>query len=198
MKRIIILFIFAFIGFNSFASSAAQNADLDSTEIIEAPNNNQKASLETYHLIQEIIQANTSKEDSRTEIIKLRLKTQDEKIKTLEKEIEKLRTPKDDNTSPIILSAVSVIVTALGVLIAILSIFGYSNIKSEAVKSSKETAKATISEVAERGLQEATEASLIILIEEGRFDEIIKNAVANIAYRGISIPDGLTDEEQNP
>lgn len=195
MKTLLPLF-FALVGFNSFAfagSIAPAPEERSATEI--ASKDTQSTSLETYRLIQDIVQASIPK-DSRAEVLELRLKAQDEKIKALEKEIVKLSGPDDISAPSLVLAAVSVIITVLGVLIAILSIFGYTNIRDESVKSAKLTAEETIAEVARLGLQDATETSLIKLIEEGRFDEIIKHAVASIAYRGISIPDGLADEEQ--
>lgn len=176
------------------APSSAEKTVL--TPVMSDTGSNQHTVLETYHLIQEIVRASIPKQDRTNEMLELRLQAQDERIKSLERELTKLSNPDGNNTPSVVLAAVSVIITVLGVLIAILSIFGYTNIKNESIKSSQETAKATIAEIAEEGLEEATENSLIKLITKGRFDEIIQNAVANISYRGISIPDGLADEEK--
>lgn len=181
---------------NMAFSEPGRAEDTAVAPLMNAAASSQYAVLETYHLIQEIVRASSPKQDHTNEILELRLQAQDEKIKSLEREIAKLSNPEGNNTPSVVLAAVSVIITVLGVLIAILSIFGYTNIKNESIKSSQETAKATIAEIAEKSLQEATEKSLIKLIEKGRFDEIIQDSVSNISYRGISIPDGLEEEEK--
>lgn len=150
--------------------------------------------LETYHLIQEIVKSSLPAENPSIEILKSKLEAQAEQIKSLEKEIKEFEKPAENSTSTIVLACVSVIITVLGVLIAIATIFGYNNIKKEAIGSAQSTAQATIQASAHVWLQEATEKNIIALIEEGRFDAIIQNAVANIEYRGISIPDGIDDE----
>lgn len=154
------------------------------------------AALEAYHLVQEVVRNSVPSQEKIIEAVELRILAQEEKIRSLEREISRLNSAGAINTSSVVLAAVSVIITVLGVLIAILSIFGYKNIKSESVKSSREAAMNAISEVARNGLKEATEKSIVDLIEDGRFDKIITNAVANIAYRGISMPDGLAEENQ--
>jgi hypothetical protein len=153
--------------------------------------------LETYHLIQEIVKANIPNIDYKNEILDSKIKTQDEKIKSLEKEIKQLKAPSNDYTATTVLASVSVIITVLGVLIAIISIFGYKNIKEDAIKDARKTAKETIEASAEKGILEATEKSIIKLMNERRFDGIFQDAVEKIAYRGISIPDDIPNEEKD-
>lgn len=152
--------------------------------------------LETYQLVREMVNASLPKESPLVSKVVMKLEFQEEKIKLLERKVHQLEVPQDNDAAAIVLTAVSVIVTVLGVLIAILSIIGYSNLKKEAIKSSQQTAQETIDKRVEEGLRDATEKSIIKLIEQGRFDEIIQNAIANIEYRGISIPDGIPDEEK--
>lgn len=170
------------------AISSREDKDLSNKE--NPPPN----SLETYHLIQEIVKSSLPAENPSIEILKSKIEAQAEKINSLEKEIKEFEKPSESSTSTIVLACVSVIITVLGVLIAIVTIFGYANIKKEAIGSAQNAAQSIIQASAHIWLQEATEKNIIALIEEGRFDAIIQNAVANIEYRGISIPDGIDDE----
>ncbi len=153
--------------------------------------------LKDYLLIQEIVQSMTPKADSSTRDLALEVKLQAEKIKNLEKEVSELRKPADNNVATLLLSAVSVIITVLGVLIAILAILGYRNIKNEAIKDARKTAKETVEVVAKEEIPRATEENIIKLIEENRFDRLIQNAVENIVYRDTSMPDEVADEERS-
>ncbi|WP_041931560.1 hypothetical protein [Pseudomonas poae] len=153
--------------------------------------------LKDYLLIQEIVQSMTPKADSSTGDLALEVKLQAEKIKNLEKELSELRKPDDNSVATLLLSAVSVIITVLGVLIAILAILGYRNIKNEAIKDARKTAKETVKIVAKEEIPRATEDNIIKLIEENRFDRLIQNAVENIVYRDTSMPDEVADEERS-
>ncbi|MDX9675247.1 hypothetical protein [Pseudomonas zeae] len=153
--------------------------------------------LKDYFLIQEIVQSMTPKADSSTRDLALEVKLQAEKIKNLEKEVSELRKPDDNSMATLLLSAVSVIITVLGVLIAILAILGYRNIKNEAIKDARKTAKETVKIVAKEEIPRATEENIIKLIEENRFDRLIQNAVENIVYRDTSMSDEVADEERS-
>ncbi|WP_053148721.1 hypothetical protein [Pseudomonas sp. P97.38] len=176
-------------------------AETSSTEIKEQ--NQEELSLtnhnnlKDYLLIQEIVQSMTPKADSSTRDLALEVKLQAEKIKNLEKEVSELRKPDDNSVATLLLSAVSVIITVLGVLIAILAILGYRNIKNEAIKDARKTAKETVKIVAKEEIPRATEENIIKLIEENRFDRLIQNAVENIVYRDTSMSDEVADEERS-
>lgn len=166
--------------------------------------------LETYHLIQEIFNDKISSSENKARQLETKLLEQEEKSKKLELKITEqeaqiielkraISTPPDSQesfTTTVVLAAVTVIVTVLGVLMAILSIFGYTNIKKESVKASQETAQETINSIAKEGLLQATENSLLTLLEKGRFDEIIQNSISLIEYRGISVESDFLDEEE--
>lgn len=166
--------------------------------------------LETYHLIQEIFNDKISSSNGKARELELKIIEQAEKTKKLElKALEQeaiindlkraANTPPEIQgsvTATIVLAAVAVIITVLGVLIAILSIFGYTNIKQESIKSSQETALSTVNSIAKEGLLQATETSLLTLMEKGRFDEIIQSSISSIAYRGISVKSDFLEEEE--
>ncbi|EGR1868734.1 hypothetical protein D3N24_14975 [Vibrio vulnificus] len=88
----------------------------------------------------------------------------------------------------ILLASVSAIVTTLGVVIAIGSIFGYKKImdssRGEAERVAKEEAnKVAKEEVAER-------------IERGEFNSLVIEAVDRVAFGNINSNDELDDEER--
>ncbi|MEA1030709.1 hypothetical protein T3A99_19270 [Pseudomonas sp. N-137] len=151
---------------------------------------------ELIKLITSTAQESTEKSIRDISKLELEIRVQTEKIKHLEKEVISLKKPEDTSSATLVLAAVSVIITVLGVLIAILSILGYSNIKKEAKKDARTTAKATVELITKIELPAATERNIIKLIEENRFDKLIQNAVENVVYRGIYMPDDIADEER--
>lgn len=117
-------------------------------------------------------------------------------LNALEKQISETQKPPDTNTTTLVLACVSVLITVLGVVVAILSIFGYTNIKDEAAKNARIAAQDTVEKITKAELPAQTEKNIIQLIENNRFDNIIQNAVENIVYRGISLPEETTDGEE--
>jgi len=168
------------LAFITFSGSAVYGKEISKEASIEVHDG-----MDFYRAIQDAVNAGISKDQKSSEILELKFQLQADKIEKLEREIEWLKGKPESNTASTVLAAASVIITALGVLIAILSILGYSNIKKEAVKTSRDTAKETVSSIAGVELMDATEKNIIVLMENGRFDEIIQNAVASITYRGI-------------
>lgn len=198
--RISICSILILLCFCTTASAKEENKQIKESIVQDVKNNPNitTSNLETYHLIQEILNDKLSNNNRNTTELELKIKAQEHRIKTLEKQISTDTKTDDGITTTIVLASVTVVVTVLGVLMAILSIFGYTNIKQEATKASKETALSTVKAIAEEGLLQATERSILSLIEKGRFDEIIQNSISSIEYRGISIDnDPLDEEDQN-
>lgn len=197
-NRINAYLILALLCCCTIATAATDNKPIkDSSE--QSKSNNPEIStsnLEAYHLIQEIINDKLSSSNRNTKELELKIKEQEYRIAALERAAIKGTPPEEGFTTTVVLAAVSVGVTVLGVLMAILSIFGYTNIRQEATKASKETALSTVNAIAEEGLLQATERSILVLIEKGRFDEIIQNSISSIEYRGISIDKDLLDEEE--
>ena len=99
----------------------------------------------------------------------------------------------------IILAAVAVLVTILGVCLAIFSFFGYRNIMTSAqsIATEKASEKATevATDVANNITPDATKQVLIRLIEDGKFNQIIRNEVETVTYRGIAFQDNNEDIE---
>ncbi len=185
----------------SFQASKAISAVLESgaERQVEIANDSGATSSKPssdYLALQEFAQAAASKAESDAQKLSFEIRLQDEKIKNLEKNISELRKPDENSVATLLLSAVSVIITVLGVLVAILAILGYRNIKNEAIKDARKTAKETVKVVTREELPKATEDNIVKLIEENRFDKLIQSAVENIVYRDTSIPDDPSDGEQ--
>jgi len=194
LATLILALIFSLYAIKTLAETSNTETKEKNQEESSLTNHN---NLKDYLLIQEIVQSMTPKADSSTRDLALEVKLQAEKIKNLEKEVSELRKPDDNSVATLLLSAVSVIITVLGVLIAILAILGYRNIKNEAIKDARKTAKETVEIVAKEEIPRATEENIIKLIEENRFDRLIQNAVENIVYRDTSMPDEVADEERS-
>ena len=194
LATMILALIMSLYAIKTLAETSNTETKEQSQEELSLTNHN---NLKDYLLIQEIVQSMSPKADSSTRDLALEVKLQAEKIKNLEKEVSELRKPDDNSVATLLLSAVSVIITVLGVLIAILAILGYRNIKNEAIKDARKTAKETVKIVAKEEIPRATEENIIKLIEENRFDRLIQNAVENIVYRDTSMPDEVADEERS-
>ncbi|MFG1483488.1 hypothetical protein ABMA79_09610 [Halobacteriovorax sp. HFRX-2_2] len=80
------------------------------------------------------------------------------------------------------LSAVSVVVTALGVIIAILAFWGFHNIKKSAIEAAKDASV----ESSGRKLEEA--------IIQGRFNNIINSAINYVAFKDVMSDDESEDD----
>ncbi|WP_439863480.1 hypothetical protein [Pseudomonas antarctica] len=194
LATMILALIVSLYAIKTLAETPSTETKKQSQEELSLKNHN---NLKDYILIQEIVQSMSPKADSSTRDLALEVKLQAEKIKNIEKEVSELKKPDDNSVATLLLSAVSVIITVLGVLIAILAILGYRNIKNEAIKDARKTAKETVKIVAKEEIPRATEENIIKLIEENRFDRLIQNAVENIVYRDTSMPDEVADEERS-
>lgn len=121
------------------------------------------------------------------------IESQKEKIASLENKLDNGIT--FSVWSGIVLSSASVIVTVVGVLIALLSFIGYRQIKEATERSAntmaEEVAKKIAEQVAMNRTPIETQKALISLIDDHKFDEIIQSSVEKIIYRGI----GNTDED---
>ncbi|MFL4368772.1 hypothetical protein [Enterobacter asburiae] len=119
---------------------------------------------------------------------------QQQKINELEIKVNKLDNSGGMNFAVwtgILLAAVAIILTALGVVMAIFSFLGYKKIMNSvhdiATSISENVAKEVAKEIAEDLTPGVTEGVLIKLFEEKRFDKVINQAVEKIIYRGIQL-----------
>lgn len=96
----------------------------------------------------------------------------------------------------ILLASITVILTVLGIAMAIFSFFGYKKIMSSAkdVATSISTTEAT--KITKSLAPTVTKNVLLKLIDEGKFDEIIENAVEEVTYRGIQFSPEETNQDE--
>jgi len=85
-----------------------------------------------------------------------------------------------------LLACVAVIVTVLGVGIALLAFWGYRNIKTASVDAS---VKNSITQ---------SEAALTLAIGNGDFNDVINSAVERAVYRGILSTEDFPDNPEEP
>jgi len=99
---------------------------------------------------------------------------------------ERQQTQKyESNWLSYLLASVAIIITALGVGIALLAFWGYKNIKGAAVEDSIQKSK------------EASESFIENAIEEGKFSDLISKAVDRVIYRDILSRDDFPESENN-
>ena len=139
----------------------------------------------------DLIQENfiSTEEESAAETSR-RLDEYAQKIQELKSQIETLEKPDRFDLSAILLTAVAVIVTVLGVILAIISFYGYRNIKKIAEKVARKAAQKTVRAL----LEETTVETIGKLLDEGKFDKLIAMTVETVAYRGVGDND-LFDNE---
>lgn len=122
------------------------------------------------------------------QLIALKNQSQLEKIERLTKKLDSIeeKLPLENESTGfdvwlgLVLACVALIVTGLGVIIALLAFFGYSNIKKTA----------TIAAV------KKSEFLLEKAIQEGQFNEVIYSAVERAVYRDILSEDDFPEEEE--
>ena len=148
-----------------------------------------KEAIELYEVLGRLVQIDNDRSKAGVELLEAQIKLQSEQIELLKAELAKLRVPENHDLTAIILTGVAVIVTTLGVLIAILSIYGYRNIKTDSMKNARAAAIDTVSKIT----PEEISKSLQNLMEGKGFNKLISDAVEKAAYRGIN----LDDEDEN-
>lgn len=99
--------------------------------------------------------------------------------------------------SGILLTSVAVILTALGIVMAIFSFFGYKKMINSAKESATKISTEKASEVTEKLAPEVTESVLLKLMDQGNFDTLILEAVQKVTYRGIAFSSGDMLEGSN-
>ncbi len=92
--------------------------------------------------------------------------------------------------SGILLTSVAVILTALGIVMAVFSFFGYKKMINGAKEAATRISTEKASEVTEELVPNITETVLLKLLEEGNFDDLIFEGIEKVAYRGIEFSGG--------
>ncbi|WP_235810702.1 hypothetical protein [Siccibacter turicensis] len=97
----------------------------------------------------------------------------------------------------ILLTSVAVILTILGIVMALFSFLGYKKMIASAKIAAERISTKKASEVTERLAPSVTESVLLKLINEGNFDALIFDAVQKVTYRGTAFSSGDLLEENN-
>lgn len=126
---------------------------------------------------------------------------QNQQILHMQEKIDKLEGSSGLNFAVwtgILLTSVAVILTALGIVMALFSFFGYKKMIKSAEDAATKISTEKASEVTEKLAPEVTESVLLKLINQGNFDALIFDAVQKVTYRGIAFSSGdlLEDNKQ--
>ncbi|RJE56911.1 hypothetical protein AMS70_03265 [Acinetobacter sp. JS678] len=179
------IYIFLILFFSSLTNSYADEAKL--------PLSNTSSSNHGLYSVEKNKLENLNKEELLSIILK-----QDKSIDDINKKYESLKlelaNQKETNSNlefpvwiSIVLGCVAVLVTVLGVIVAILSIFGYQKIKDSATKIAEEktleTATTVAKDVVNDQLQGIASTEVARLIAEGELREELERAVDMILRR---------------
>lgn len=124
---------------------------------------------------------------------------QKKQIQYMQEKLEKLENSSGLNFAVwtgIVLASVAVILTALGIVMALFSFVGYKKMINSAKDAAERISTDKASEVTEKLAPVVTESVLLKLLDKGNFDAIIFEAVQKVTYRGIefSFGDMLNDD----
>lgn len=126
---------------------------------------------------------------------------QKQQIHSMQDKIDKLENSSGLNFAVwtgILLASVAVILTVLGIVMALFSFLGYKKMINSAQDAATKISTEKATEVTERLAPVVTESVLIKLIDKGNFDAVIFSAVQKVTYRGIEFSSGdmLEDNKQ--
>lgn len=95
----------------------------------------------------------------------------------------------------ILLTSVAVILTVLGIVMALFSFLGYKKMIKSAQDAAERISVSKATEVSERLAPGVTESVLLKLMDQGNFDALIFESVQKVTYRGIAFASGDMLEE---
>ncbi|EJO45438.1 hypothetical protein [Enterobacter sp. SST3] len=126
---------------------------------------------------------------------------QKKQIQSMQDKIDKLENSSGLNFAVwtgILLASVAVILTVLGIVMALFSFLGYKKMINSAQDAATKISTEKASEVTEKLAPVVTESVLLKLIDQGNFDAVIFSAVQKVTYRGIEFSSGdmLEDNKQ--
>lgn len=125
------------------------------------------------------------------------ISSQQNKIEALDAKLNSVKVDDGMNFAiwtGILLASVAIILTVLGIVMALFSFFGYKKIKNSVPVLATNTSTVVATSVAEKLAPIVTEKVLVKLLEDGSFDKVINDAVANVTFRGIGYSSGELSE----
>ncbi|GJL43870.1 hypothetical protein ACRCMW_08745 [Enterobacter chengduensis] len=150
---------------------------------------------------EEKVNQNQELQNQKLLVLNTLISDQKQQIHSMQDKIDKLENSSGLNFAVwtgILLTSVAVILTVLGIVMALFSFLGYKKMINSAQEAAKKISTEKAAEVTERLAPEVTESVLLKLIDQGNFDAVISNAVEKVAYRGIEFSSGdmLEDNKQ--
>ncbi|MCE0813556.1 hypothetical protein [Buttiauxella sp. S04-F03] len=137
--------------------------------------------------------ANQSLQSQNILILNSLVNDQKQQITQMQEKIDKLEDSSGLNFavwSGIVLTSVAVILTALGIVMAIFSFFGYKKMINGAKDAATRISTEKATEVTEKLVPSITETVLLQLLDKGKFDDLIFDGIEKVAYRGIEFAGG--------
>lgn len=117
------------------------------------------------------------------------IEKQDVEIEELKKALIESRSNDEmtfEEWTGILLASVAIILTALAVVIAIVSFYGYKKIINSANDIATKKSTEVTTEIVKNQIHETTKVELVSLFEDERLDEFLLEAAGKVIYRGIS------------
>lgn len=137
---------------------------------------------------------------NRVSQLEAEIKTQQNSIAKLNAELKAFTDSRSDGMSfevwtGILLACSALLLTILGIGIALLSIFGYRKIVRSSSESAQKIATKVAQETSVATANEATSTELQRLIKMGAFNAVIREAIETISYRGLQPLSELDEQE---
>lgn len=98
-------------------------------------------------------------------------------------------------TSTIVLTAVSVLVTVLGVMIALLAVFGYRDLKEKAIEVAERSSVEIIQDYLRENLNAEVKDGIVSVIQTKKVDKEIEEIFLKVALQGIYSSNDSDDED---
>jgi hypothetical protein len=135
-------------------------------------------------------------------LLETRLEHQAQKIQKLEAELRSVNSRRDDGMSfevwaGLLLASSALLLTIIGIGIALLSVFGYRKLAKSSKEAAEKVSIKVARETSEATANKATAAELVRLLEAGKFDNVIREAIETISFRGVTGLDELEEGEQS-
>lgn len=150
---------------------------------------------------EEKVNQNQELQNQKLLVLNTLISDQKQQIHFMQDKIDKLENSSGLNFAVwtgILLTSVAVILTVLGIVMALFSFLGYKKMINSAQEAATKISTEKASEVTEKLAPVVTESVLLKLIDQGNFDAVIFSAVQKVTYRGIEFSSGdmLEDNKQ--
>ncbi len=178
-------------------SFASENSNIKITDLVHCTNNSGITTVGNEMGILTIKEEFKYKNENTIQLLSEALTKQKETIYHLESEVKLLKSDRTDKESTndeinysvwasILLACVTVIVTVLGVVVAIISFFGFNHVKESAKQTATEISEIVAREQANTEINQVAKAEIARLLDSGELKEHLESAVDLIVRRNNS------------